>query len=159
MTYNYVTVSQAIEKHDEIIEKSGGKTGLRRGEHGLRSVIELVQDDGFYPDFIDKVAHVMFAVNKNHPFVDGNKRSSIVIAAYFLEINFVDQLMVDLFIKESENLALLIAQNYMDKELLKKIIRDIISDGELSEDTKIAYAQIVAVLPVQVPQREVIDDR
>ena len=141
MTYNYVTYEQAVEKHDEVIGKSGGKLGVRNADD-IKGVLAFVQDDGFYPDFFDKLTYLLFTINKNHAFVDGNKRTSIVVSAFFMEINFVDQLFVDIFIKESENLALLIAQNYMDKELLKKVLRDLIVDGEMSEATKEEYATI-----------------
>lgn len=138
---NYIPFDLAVEKHDEIIAKSGGKHGFI-DEAKLKSVLGLIENDSFYPNFVDKLTHLMFAVNKNHAFVDGNKRSSIAIAAYFLEINFYDQLTIDLFIKESENLALLVAQNFMGKDLLKKVLRDIIFDNELSESTQFGYASI-----------------
>lgn len=139
--YNYVTFDQAIEKHDEVIEKSGGKLGVRN-PNDIKGILKFVQDDGFYSDFCDKSTYLLFTINKNHAFIDGNKRASIVITAFFMEINFVDQLLIDIFIKESENLALLVAQNYMDKSLLKKVLKDLITDGELSEQTKLEYASI-----------------
>ena len=141
MMYHYVTLDQAIEKHDEIIKESGGLLGLR-DKQGLNATLEFVKDDSYYPDFFDKLTYLMYAINKNHHFADGNKRASIVIVAYFLEINFFDQFFVDIFIKESENLALLIAQNYLNKELLKRILQELVVDGELSEETKIDYATI-----------------
>ncbi len=139
--YNYITFKQAVEKHDEVIQKSGGKLGVRN-PNDIKGILKFVQDDGFYPDFFDKITYLLFTINKNHAFVDGNKRASIVITAYFMEINFIDQLFIDIFIKESENLALLIAQNYMDKSLLKKVLKDLIIDGEMSEETKTEYATI-----------------
>lgn len=141
MTYNYITYRQAVEKHDEVIDKTGGKLGLRNPDD-LQGILQFVQDDGFYPSFFDKIAYLLFTINKNHAFVDGNKRASIVVVAFFMEINFVDQLFIDIFIKEAENLALLVAQNYMSKDLLKKVVRDLVVDGELSEETKIEYALI-----------------
>lgn len=141
MTFHYVNLDQAIEKHDEVIKKSGGLLGMR-DKPGLNATLEFVKDDNYYPEFFDKLTYLMYAINKNHHFVDGNKRASIVISAYFLEINFFDQFFVDIFIKESENLALLIAQNYLNKELLKRILRELVVDGELSEETKIDYATI-----------------
>lgn len=142
---HYISFDQAIEKHDEIIDKSGGTKGIK-SVHSLQSVLTTIQDDGFYPDFFDKLTFLMYALNKNHPFVDGNKRSSIAVTAYFLEINFFDQLFIDIMIRESENLALLVAQNYMGKDLLQQVLRDLVTDGELSEKTKLAYSEIANVL-------------
>lgn len=70
------------------------------------------------------------------------------MSAYFLEINFIDQLFIDVMIRESESLALLVAQNYMDKHLLKLVLQDLVTDGEMSEATKLAYAEIVSRLDI-----------
>lgn len=142
---HYVTTNQAIEKHDEVILNSGGVLGVR-DMGSLEATLQFIRNDQYYPDFFDKLTHLMYAINKNHSFIDGNKRASIVVSAYFLEINFIDQFFIDIFIKESENLALLIAQDYMKKDLLKRVLRDLVIDGELSEETKIEYAEIVTRL-------------
>lgn len=51
MTYHYVPLELAIEKHDEIIEKSGGAKGVK-STASLQGVLAAIQDDGFYPDFL-----------------------------------------------------------------------------------------------------------
>lgn len=138
---NYIVVDDALSKHDEIIEKSGGLIGIRNiGD--IESVLEFMKDDGFYSEFIDKLAYLMHTVNKKHTFVDGNKRTSIVLSAYFMEINFIEAYNIDIFIKESEHLAILIAESYIDREFLKAILLDIIEDGEMSEGTKLRYIGI-----------------
>ena len=74
----YLTLAQAIKLHDEVIELSGGMSGYGREQIGhLESTLELIQVDDYYPSFVAKITHLIFACVKFHPFLDGNKRSSI----------------------------------------------------------------------------------
>jgi len=40
-----------------------------------------------YPSLFEKAAYLLCFIIERHPFVDGNKRTAIAIAAYFLERN------------------------------------------------------------------------
>ncbi len=131
----YFDVRHAIHVHDYIIEHSGGTGGvLDIGR--LESVLELVKNDDYYPDFIDKITHLCFSINKNHAFNDGNKRTSIALSAYFLLLNGYDY-CVSMFMNEMENVAVWVADNIVDKGLLKDFIFDIIME-ESREETKLA---------------------
>ena len=115
MDYYYFTLEYAIKTHDFIIEESGGATGVK--DIGLlESVLDHIQNDWYYPDFETKLTHLVYSVNKNHAFSDGNKRSSIALGAYFLELNGLDY-CVDKFIIEMENIAVHVADNRIDKDL------------------------------------------
>jgi death on curing protein len=138
----YFTVDDAIAKHDEIIEKSGGLKGvLQLGM--LESALEHIQNDTYYPDFIDKLTHIVDKVNRQ-VFVDGSKRSAITLGAYFLEINGYDQIVVDTFIKEMENPILLAAQSLINRDDLYAIIYDIVTHLELSDLTKVRFIKLLS---------------
>lgn len=135
MGYRYFTTKYAIERHDKIIEISGGLGGIKNiGD--LESPLEHIKNDDYYPQIEDKVTHLFFSINKNHSFNDGNKRSSIVLAAFFLEINGYDY-MVFKFITEMENIAVHVADNRIDKELLFEIISSLIYEEDYSEELKL----------------------
>ena len=85
----YFDIKHAIEVHDWIIIHSGGLEGQRE-INLLDSALNHIQNDLYYPTFEDKLKHLIIAVNKFHPFYDGNKRSSLVLGAYFLELNGYD---------------------------------------------------------------------
>jgi death-on-curing protein len=70
----------------------------------LESSIEHLKNDFYYPNLEDKLTHLFFSVNKNHCFQDGNKRASIALSAYFLEINNCS-FIVPRFIVQMENIA------------------------------------------------------
>lgn len=138
MLYQYFDLEHAIHVQDYIIKESGGRSGLlNRGL--LESIIEHIQNDFYYECLEDKLCHLFFSINKNHAFNDGNKRSSIVLSAYFLEINGAD-FLIDKFIKEMENIAVSVADNKIDKCLLHEIICELIYKVEFSESLRLKIA-------------------
>ena len=131
----YFGIDHAVEVHDWIIEHSGGLAGIK--DLGpLESVLEHIQNDLYYPSFEEKLNHLVFAVNKFHAFNDGNKRSSLSLGAYFLEINGYDY-CVRKFVLEMENIVVWLARNDISKELLLKLITSLIMDDEYSEELKL----------------------
>lgn len=127
----YFDVDHAVAVHDWIIEHSGGLSGTKNiGQ--LESVLEHIQSDLYYPSFVEKLNHLVFAINKFHAFNDGNKRSSIVLGSYFLEINGYDYCVQDFVIK-MENITVWLAENKISKELLVKLITCIIMEEEYTE--------------------------
>ncbi len=135
MTFSYFDTDHAIFVHDEIIKQSGGLLGILNVGL-LDSVIEHVQNDWYYPKFEDKLTHLFFSINKNHSFQDGNKRASIALSAYFLEINnFTSK--VDRFITEMENVAVDVADNRINQDLLFEIVCSIMYEDDYSEELKL----------------------
>lgn len=135
MAFNYFDIKHAIETHDFIINESGGLHGVN--DLGLlESVLEHIQNDFYYSEFETKVTHLVYSVNKNHAFIDGNKRSSIALGAYFLELNGLDY-CVNRFIIEMENITVHVADNRIDKDLLYEIIYSIINEDDFSEELRI----------------------
>ena len=131
----YFDVSHAIRTHDWIIENSGGMAGTKDiGQ--LESPLEHIKNDLYYPELEDKLTHLVFSINKNHAFHDGNKRSSLALGAYFLELNDFDYI-VHHFIIEMENIAVWVADNVIDKSLLHQLITSILYDDDYSESLKL----------------------
>lgn len=131
----YFDIDHAIREHDWIIAMSGGRAGVK--DLGpLKSALEHIQNDIYYSDYYKKISHLVFAINKFHAFTDGNKRTSIALGAYFLELNGYDY-CVKKFVLEMENVAVWLAENKISKDLLEKIIYSIINDEEYPEDLKL----------------------
>lgn len=134
-TYVYFDIEHVIRTHDFIIENSGGNSGII--EIGkIESVLEHIQNDLYYPEFEEKITHLVFSVNKFHAFNDGNKRTSIALGAYLLEINGIEY-CIDKFIIEMENIAVYVADNKIDKELLQEIISSILIEDDFNEELKL----------------------
>lgn len=139
----YFDIEHAIEVHDWIIDNSGGLTGIK--DLGLlESPLEHIQNDWYYPLFEDKLCHLIFSINKNHAFSDGNKRSSLSLGAYFLELNGYDY-CVRSFMEKMENIVVWLADGKIDKDLLREILCSIIEEDDFSEELKLKIIEAVDI--------------
>jgi len=85
----WVPESAVIAMHEELIAEHGGATGIR--DSGLLSA-SLARPKHLiaYSDTVtlfDLAAAYAYGLAKNHAFVDGNKRISLVVTDVFLRIN------------------------------------------------------------------------
>jgi death-on-curing protein len=78
--------------HDMQLAEHGGSTGVR-DEGLLESALARPQNVAAYADDVPTLyrlaAAYAFGIARNHPFVDGNKRTALVVAIAFLERNGV----------------------------------------------------------------------
>lgn len=138
----YFNTQYAIEIHDWIINNTGGFHGYREIDL-LDSALEHVQNDLYYPNFEDKLKHLVYAINKFHPFNDGNKRSSLVLGAYFLKVNGYDH-CIKKFIHEMENIVVWLAESKIKDDLLLRIIKSIIYEDDFDEGLKLDIIQSIS---------------
>lgn len=86
---NWVLNEIVIAVHQMLIAEHGGSLGIR-DEGLLESALTRPRQVFFYEEeatIFDLAASYGFGLAKNHPFIDGNKRAALSIAAIFLEIN------------------------------------------------------------------------
>ncbi len=86
----YLSVTHALVIHDQMIKRFGGLSGIR--DLGLlQSAIGRPQatfdGDDLYKTIFGKVAALLQSLLKNHPFLDGNKRTALTMAGMFLKLN------------------------------------------------------------------------
>ena len=74
--------------HEEQLAEHGGATGTR-DEGLLESALARPQHVAAYaaPDVAALAAAYGFGIARNHPFIDGNKRTAFVAVELFLELN------------------------------------------------------------------------
>lgn len=74
--------------HAQSLAEHGGSEGMR-DEGLLDSALGRPQNLFGYgrPTLFELAASYAFGLVKNHPFIDGNKRSAFVVATTFLELN------------------------------------------------------------------------
>ncbi len=87
---------------------------------------------------------MVYSVNKNHCFNDGNKRTSVALGALFLQINGLDG-CVTKFIREMENIAVAVADNLIDKDLLQEIVYSLINNEEYDEELKLKIVHALSI--------------
>jgi death-on-curing protein len=84
----WVAFETVLVFHDLQISEHGGADGVRN-EGGLKSALARPANLAAYeaPDLFDLAAAYAVGSVRNHPFVDGNKRTAFVVAVSFLELN------------------------------------------------------------------------
>lgn len=86
----WITKALALAIHDRQLAEHGGGTGVR-DESLLDSALARPQQAFAYgdppPDIAALAASLAFGLARNHPFVDGNKRTAHVCYRVFLALN------------------------------------------------------------------------
>lgn len=84
----WVTEEDCLSFHDKLLARFGGASGVR--DPGLLASA-LARPQHLFahekPTMFDMAAAYAHGIVKNHPFVDGNKRSGLLAATLFLEAN------------------------------------------------------------------------
>jgi death-on-curing protein len=85
----WIETRDVLAIHDRLLALHGGASGVR--DRGLleSALARPRQHHAFAdsPDILEMAALCTAGVVRNHPFVDGNKRTGFVIGVLFLELN------------------------------------------------------------------------
>jgi death-on-curing protein len=84
----WVTKSVVLAIHEQQIAEHGGAPGVR--DIGLlESALARPENLASYgePDVAAMASSYAFGIARNHPFLDGNKRTSYVVTKVFLRLN------------------------------------------------------------------------
>ena len=85
----WVEERDALALHDRLLALYGGASGVR-DRALLQSALTRPRQQYAYaekPDIIDMAAACTGGILRNHPFIDGNKRTGFVVGILFLELN------------------------------------------------------------------------
>ena len=84
----WIDLEVVLAIHDEQLAEHGGQAGVR--DRGLlESALARPRNQFEYGEssLARLAAAYAFGISRNHPFLDGNKRTSLVVAELFLELN------------------------------------------------------------------------
>jgi death-on-curing protein len=125
MVPHFLSLEFVLVQHQIMIEKYGGSHGIR-DMNGLDSALNMpsASFDGqfLHTDLYAMAAAYLFHIVKNHPFVDGNKRTGTIAALVFLDINGIE------VITDPDDLAdfvLSIARGEVDKNQIADYLQNI----------------------------------
>jgi len=84
----WIEREDCLALHEQSISLFGGSTGIR-DEPLMESALCRPKQRFSYEsaDFFALAASLACGIVKNHPFIDGNKRTGFLCAALFLEVN------------------------------------------------------------------------
>lgn len=118
-----LTKEQILLLHQNLIDSSGGSSGLRDEgllESAIYAPFQSMGDRDAYPSLQQKAARLGYGLIKNHAFVDGNKRIGVHAMLVFLALNGIELLHTQ---KELSEMVLRVADGSLSfEEMVKWII-------------------------------------
>jgi death-on-curing protein len=125
----YLTASAVKAIHAEVLAAHGGMDGIR-DEALLESAIAAPQatmmGEQLLTDPLEIAAAYLFYLCRNHPFLDGNKRTALAACLVFLEENSLlphEELQVEPW----EDLVLAVASSRLNRVETTARLRDLLS--------------------------------
>ena len=112
----YLTLGEVLELYHRIIRQSGGSQGIRdlgALESALAQPRMTFGNQELYPTVVEKASALGFSLIKNHPFVDGNKRTGHAAMETFLVLNGFE---LDASVDEQEQIILQVASGELESD-------------------------------------------
>ena len=133
--FAHFTASAVKAIHKEVLAAHGGAPGIR-DEALLESAVAAPQatmmGEALMSDPIEIAAAYLFYLSRNHPFIDGNKRTALAACLVFLESN---DLLPDakLPIGDWETLVVDVAANRVDRNQTTGRLRRLLKRRRVSK--------------------------
>jgi len=84
----WIDLEVVLAIHDEQLAEHGGQAGVRDRDLLESALARPRNQFGYGESSLARLAAACaFGISRNHPFLDGNKRTSLVVAELFLELN------------------------------------------------------------------------
>ena len=118
----WLTITMIVAIHDEQLAIHGGLGGMRDAAM-LESALDRPRNKWAYENagLPALAAAYGFGIAKNHPFVDGNKRTSLLAIYTFLGINGIDFIVAE---ADAAALIFALAAGEVGEESLARWIKD-----------------------------------
>ncbi len=122
----FLTKRVVLAAHEVLIDQFGGSHGLR--DEGLLDSALAQPEASFggqflHPTVHDEASAYLYHLVKNHPWLDGNKRTAYAAMRVFLEINGYD---LDLSQDAKYRLVMDVAEERADKEQVAAALRKLV---------------------------------
>ncbi|MEI7750499.1 MAG: type II toxin-antitoxin system death-on-curing family toxin [Candidatus Omnitrophota bacterium] len=120
----FLTLAQVLKSHTRQLEQFGGTDGVRDMallESAMSQPESAFSGHWLHADLFEMAAAYAFHLCKNHPFLDGNKRTALDAALIFLESNGVSILAN----KALLGVMLSVAEGKMNKKELAQVFRNL----------------------------------
>jgi death-on-curing protein len=118
----WLTVAMIVAIHDEQLAIHGGSAGLRDNAL-LESALDRPRNKWAYEqaELPELAAAYGFGIARNHPFIDGNKRTALLAIYTFLGVNDVDFVVPE---ADAATMILALAAGEVSEDNFARWIRD-----------------------------------
>ncbi|MDP3703535.1 MAG: type II toxin-antitoxin system death-on-curing family toxin [Candidatus Omnitrophota bacterium] len=127
---DFLTLAEVINFHADQIHRYGGSLGVRDLgllESALAQPSASFGGEWLHRDLFEMAAAYAYHICQNHPFIDGNKRTALVCALVFLELNHVGLLDPTGRLKDA---MLRVAAGQMNKDALATLFRTLPTESK-----------------------------
>jgi death-on-curing protein len=86
----FLTLDEILAIHADQIRRYGGRPGIRDQallQSALGTPETTFEGEYLHTDVFEMAAAYLFHIARNHPFIDGNKRTALMAALVFLGLN------------------------------------------------------------------------
>ena len=139
----YISYEESLMVYRKMIDASEGGFAGVRDEGGILAILDFVQNDMYYPTFVEKLSYLVFKFCSGHYFNDGNKRIALTLGAYFLHKNGYPWEGC-IFMRQLEAIVYHVAASHIDQDLLLRIVRTFMSGKDYDEELKIDIANAMS---------------
>lgn len=120
----FLGLDEVVEIHSDQIKRYGGHSGIRDIEL-LKSAIAMPAasfgGDYLHTDIYEMAAAYLYHIVRNHPFIDGNKRTGAVASVVFLMMNGIE---INADEDNFEKTVLSAAEGKIDKAVIARFFRN-----------------------------------
>ena len=122
-TPEFIDKEIALTIHSDQIERYGGTLGIRDLgllESALAQPQASFNGSLLHPTIAEQAAAYLYHISRNHPFIDGNKRTAFGVMEAFIRVNGY---LLNLPNEEKYDLVLRSAQGELGKTELSELLR------------------------------------
>ena len=124
----FLSVDRVLRLHDMQLRLFGGADGIRDLgllESAIANAEATFGGEFLHQDLFEMAAAYLYGICRNHPFVDGNKRTALTSALVFLEIN-------DIWVESNDDelyaLVIATAEARVEKSDIAEFLREHVED-------------------------------
>ena len=117
-----LNISNVLYLHNIMCKATGGAPRIRDIgilKSALYHAYASFEGKDLYPTIEEKAARQAYGIIRNHPFLDGNKRTGLFVMLVFLELN---DIKLNFSQSELVELGMKIAEGKVDSQYIKKWI-------------------------------------
>jgi death on curing protein len=118
----FINKQIVLQIHQRQIEKFGGSLGLRDSgllESALAQPEATFGGELLHSTIAEQAAAYLYHIAKNHPFIDGNKRTAFAVMDTFLRVNGYKLALTD---DDAYDLVLAVVDGRLDKADLTVVL-------------------------------------
>ena len=124
MSFRFLTLDEVLVAHEEQIRLFGGASGIRDTDLLLSAMGNVEATFGgvfLHETIFEMAAAYLHGICRNHPFVDGNKRTALSAALTFLDTNHVE---VHAEVNELVDLVMGVAEGKISKAAVAVFLQE-----------------------------------